>query len=252
MTELLRLDALFLLLAAPCIGSFLGVLVDRLPAGRTLVLGRSACDHCGTTLAPRDLVPVLGWLANRGRCRYCQQPIAARYPAIELAALGLAFWSLAVLPGWLAWAGAALGWTLLTASLIDWQHMILPDRLTLPLIPAGLAVIWLLDPARLSAHLVGALAGFGLVLTIALLYRRLRGRDGIGLGDAKLLAAAGAWVSWEGLPSIILLASTAGLLAALLGRLLGRSLEAQQELPFGPYLAAGFWLTWLYGPLVLT
>ena len=252
MSDLLRLDALMLLLAAPCIGSFLGVLIERLPAGRPLVLGRSACDHCGTSLATRDLVPIASWLAQRGRCRYCQQPIGLRYPAIELAALGVALWSLVVLPGWLAWAGAGLGWVLLTASLIDSRHMILPDRLTLPLIPAGLLVIWLLEPARLPAHLIGALAGFVLLLAVGLLYRRLRGREGIGLGDAKLLAAAGAWVSWEGLPGIVLLAAAAALLVALVGRLFGRSLDAQEELPFGPYLAGAFWLTWLYGPLILS
>lgn len=251
MTELLRPDALVLLLAAPCVGSFLGVLVDRLPAGRTTVRGRSACDHCDTALTARDLVPVASWLVLRGRCRHCRQPIGLRYPAIELAALAVALWSLAVLPGWLAWASAGLGWSLLAASVIDGRHMILPDRLTLPLIPAGLAVIWLVEPARLPAHAVGALAGFALVLTVGVLYRRLRGREGIGLGDAKLLAAAGAWVSWEGLPGIVLLAAAAALLTALAGRFFGRDLEAQREVPFGPYLAGAFWLTWLYGPLVL-
>jgi len=100
----------FLLLLAPFAGSFLGTLVLRLPAGRAIVLDRSRCAACGRTLGPRDLVPLVSWLRTRGRCRHCGAAVSRFYLAMELAALGIAGWALAVLPGWLAWAGAGLGW----------------------------------------------------------------------------------------------------------------------------------------------
>lgn len=251
MAEFVRPETLLLILAAPCIGSFLGVLADRLPDRRPLFWSRSACAHCGQTLSARDLLPIAGWLLNRGRCRYCGHAVSALYPAIEVAATLVALWSLAVLPGWLAWASCGLGWTLLALSVIDARRLILPDELTLPLIPAGLAVAWAVDRNKLPEHALAAAAGFLLVAAIAVGYRRLRGREGIGLGDAKLLAAAGAWVSWPGLPGVLLLAAAAGLAGALLKGLRTGSLSPRQELPFGPYLAGGLWLTWLYGPIKL-
>lgn len=249
MAELLRPEALLLILAGPCMGSFVGVLADRLPAGRPLVWSRSACPHCGETLAIRDLVPIVGWLVNRGRCRHCGHAVSAVYPAIELAATLIALWSLAVLPGWLAWAGSALGWTLLALSVIDVRHLVLPDQLTLPLIPAGLAVTWAVAPDAVAEHILAALGGFLLFAALAVAYRRLRGREGIGLGDAKLLAAAGAWVSWQGLPGVVLLAAAGGLAGAMAKGLVAGRLEPGQALPFGPYLAGGLWLVWLYGPI---
>jgi leader peptidase (prepilin peptidase)/N-methyltransferase len=251
LAELLRPDALLLIFAAPCVGSFLGVVIERLPAERPILWGRSACDHCGARLGARDLVPLASWALARGRCRHCGGRLSLFYPAIELAALVVALWSLAVLPGWLAWAGSALGWTLLALAVIDSRHMILPNELSLPLIPAGLAVAWALDPGKLPDHALGALAGFLLILALAALYRRLRKREGIGLGDAKLLAAAGAWVSWQGLPSVLLLGAASGLAGALVIGFAGGGLKATRAFPFGPYLAAGFWLVWLYGPLGL-
>lgn len=251
MTLDVSLETLLLILAAPCVGSFLGVVADRLPDRRPLFWSRSACAHCGRTLGVRDLLPIAGWLLNRGRCRHCGRAVSALYPAIEVMATLIALWSLALLPGWLAWASCGLGWTLLALSVIDARRLILPDELTLPLIPAGLAVAWAIDPDRLPEHALAAAAGFLLVAAIAMGYRRLRGREGIGLGDAKLLAGAGAWVSWQGLPGVVLLAASAGLVGALFWRLRAGSLSPQQELPFGPYLAGGFWLIWLYGPISL-
>ena len=271
MAELLDYHGLFLLLAAPCVGSFLGVVAVRLPAGRSVLRGRSACPHCGTRLGFLDLVPILGWRLARGRCRHCNAAIPWSYPAIELAALAVAAWSLAVLPGWLAWASCALGWGLIALAVIDARHLLLPDALTLPLVPAGLAVAWLVDPAKLPGHALGAAAGFLALAAVGLAYRRLRGREGLGLGDAKLFAAAGAklfaaagaklfaaagaWVSWQGLPSTHLLAAAGALAwhlgaARLSGQGLGGRLEGR-ELPFGPYLAAALWLVWLYGPVVV-
>jgi leader peptidase (prepilin peptidase)/N-methyltransferase len=250
MIDILRYHGLFLLLAAPCVGSFLGVVAVRLPQGRSSLRGRSACPHCGTRLGVLDLVPILGWCFARGRCRHCGAGVSWSYPAIELAALIVAAWSLAVLPGWLAWASCVLGWSLIALAVIDARHLLLPDALTLPLVPAGLAVAWWVDPAKLPDHALGAAAGFLALAAVGLAYRRLRGREGLGLGDAKLFAAAGAWLSWEGLPSVLLLAAAGALAWHLVAaRLTGRRLTGR-ELPFGPYLAAALWLVWLYGPVV--
>jgi leader peptidase (prepilin peptidase)/N-methyltransferase len=239
------------LLAAPFVGSFLGVVIDRLPAGRPLVLGRSACDVCARTLGPQDLVPIVSWLARRGRCAYCRAELRAFYPAIELAALAVALSAAWLLSGWLLIASCGLGWTLLCLAVIDHRHFLLPDVLTLPLIPAGLAVAWLIDPALLSDHIVGALAGFAAFALIGFAYRRLRGREGLGLGDAKLLAAAGAWLGWQALPGVVLIGALSALALALARTAAGGTLSATTRIAFGSHLALAFWLVWLLGPVLV-
>jgi leader peptidase (prepilin peptidase)/N-methyltransferase len=239
------------LLVAPFVGSFLGVVVERLPEARPIGLARSSCDHCGATLGARDLVPLLSWLARRGRCGCGKVRLSAFYPGIELAALAVAVSATLVLSGWLLWASLALGWTLLALAAIDLRHYLLPDALTLPLIAAGLAVAWLIDPARLGDHALGAVAGFIGFAVIAWLYQRLREREGLGRGDAKLLGAGGAWLGWQALPSVVALAAVVALAVALAGTLLGAKLGATTKIAFGPYLALAIWLVWLYGPLVL-
>jgi leader peptidase (prepilin peptidase) / N-methyltransferase len=235
------------LVAAPFVGSTLGVLIRRLPQRRPIALARSACEHCGTALSALDLVPIAGFLALRGRCRYCGERIAPFHLFIELAALGVAGWAAAVASDLARlWAGCVLGWLLLALAWIDAENMLLPDALTLPLLLAGLAATWWLDPARLTDHALGAGLGYTAFAGIGWLYRRLRNRDGLGLGDAKLLAAAGAWVGWAALPILVLLAALAALGAALLTTATGRTLRATSALPFGPFLAAALWLTWLY------
>jgi len=240
---------IFLLVASPFVGSFLGLLVARLPAGEGTVWGRSHCDSCGRTLGPLELLPIVGWLLARGRCRTCGSAVPLLYPAIEVAAFAVALWSLAVLPGWLAWASCGLGWSLIVLAVVDWRHLVLPDELTLPLIPAGLAVAWAGGAERLWDHVIGAAVGGGFVLAVALLYRRLRGREGMGLGDAKLMAAAGAWVSWSGLPTVLLLSAAAGLCAGLLRQRLVAGSNLSDPVAFGSFIAAALWLVWLYGPL---
>jgi leader peptidase (prepilin peptidase) / N-methyltransferase len=144
---------------------------------------------------------------------------------------------------------AALGLILAWASVIDWQSFILPDTLTLPLIPAGLiATLWL-GAGSLPWHASSAIAGYGLLWCADQLYLRARGRHGLGMGDAKLLAAAGAWLGADALPTVLLWATGLALGAALLTAAGGRGLTAGTKLPFGPPLALGFWLTWLYGAL---
>lgn len=237
--------------AAPFIGSFIGVLALRLPAGAPVALARSACPHCGRRLAVPDLVPLVSWLALRGRCRYCAAPLGLLYPGIELAALAVALWAASSLPAPLVWAGCGLGWALLGASVVDWRHGWLPDILVLPLIPAGIAVHALIQPDAWPDHAIGAAAGFAGFAALAYAYKAIRGRDGLGFGDTKLLAAAGAWVSWTGLPSVVLLAALFGLAGVIAGRLTGRKIGPAAELPFGPPLALATWLVWLYGPLEL-
>ncbi|HYZ34560.1 MAG TPA: A24 family peptidase [Crenalkalicoccus sp.] len=240
----------FLLLAAPCVGSFLGTLILRLPRGRPVLLARSACPCCGSRLGPRDLVPLLSWLATRGQCRHCGARIPAFYPGIELAALGIALWAAAVMPEAALPAGCLLGWGLLALAVIDRREFLLPDALTLPLVAAGLAVAVWLDPAAWPAHAAGAALGWATFAGLAALYRSLRGVDGLGGGDARLLAAGGAWLGWAALPGVVLVASLFGLAEALLRRAAGERLGGSDRIAFGAWLALAIWLAWLYGPLL--
>ena len=247
----MQLETLVALFVAPFVGSFLGVVIDRLPAGRPLLLARSACDECERRLRLGELVPVVSYLSLGGRCSCGKVRLSPFYPAIELAALGVAASAAWVLSGWLLWVSLGLGWTLLALAAIDLRHYLLPDVLTLPLIPAGLAVAWAVDPALLPHHLLGALLGFAAFAVIGQVYRRLRGRHGLGLGDAKLLAAAGAWLGWAALPSVVVIAAALALAFALAQAQGGAKLALTGRLAFGPHLALAFWLVWLFGPLVV-
>jgi leader peptidase (prepilin peptidase)/N-methyltransferase len=234
---------------APFIGSFLGVVVTRSDSPGSILVGRSACAACGITLGARDLVPILSWTASRGHCRHCGVAVGWFYPAMEIAAVIVALWSGLVFSGAALWASCALGWTLLALAAVDFRSLLLPDFLTLPLIVAGLAVTWILDPPQLPAHAIGAAVGYGAIALLRLVYEKVRHREGMGLGDAKLLAAAGAWTSWPGLPSILALAAIAALLFVLLTKGRHGDLALTDRVAFGPFLAAGFWIVWLYGPL---
>lgn len=235
----------FAVLAAPFVGSFLGVLVRRLPEGRSVAWVRSQCEGCGAVLKPRDLVPLASWLMTRGRCRMCGHPLGSFYPAIELAAVAVAVVAAAFDSGAAVWLDCLLGWWLLTLGWIDIRHWLLPDALTLPLILAGLAAAAASDPDGLVDRALGAAAGYLALRAIAMLYRALRGREGLGHGDAKLLAASGAWVGIRLLPQVILIAALAGLLAAACLRLAGFRLGLKSALPFGPFLAFATWLVWM-------
>ena len=233
------------LLAAPFVGSLLGVLARRLPAGRPVALARSRCEACGAALSPAELVPVASYLLQRGRCRRCRGRIAPMHLAIELAAVAVAGWAACVDfdPAWL-WADCALGWTLLALGWIDWTHLRLPDALTLPLLLAGLAATALLDPDAAFDHALAAAIGYTAFRLLAIAYRALRKREGLGAGDAKLLAAAGAWVGLGGLSPVVLAAALAGLAVAALRT---RRLRATTVVPFGTCLAVATWLVRLHG-----
>lgn len=143
-----------------------------------------------------------------------------------------------------------LGWWLLSLAILDIRHFILPDALTLPLVPAGLAITWLTSPDLLADAILGTVAGFASFWLVRETYYRLRGREGLGFGDVKLMAGLGAWLGWQSLASVVLIAAIAGLVI-LLPLAMRREQVAGQRLPFGAYLALGAWLVWLYGPVTL-
>lgn len=233
-------------------GSFIAAVSVRLPRDESIASGRSRCMACETPLKAWQLVPVLSWVALNGRCGTCRASISWRYPAIELTAAAIGVWAALNGGGWLmVGITALLGWQLLLVGLIDGEHFWLPDILTWPMIMTGLAAAALtgVDPAIQRA--IGALAGFAVLWSLAWVYRVIRKRDGLGGGDPFLFAGAGAWVGWMGLPSVLLWASAAGFSIIAARLLLRRPMAGTDRLPFGVFLAAGIWLTWLYGPIGL-
>ena len=242
--------SLIAFVAAPFIGSFLGVLVLRSGDGRPVIVGRSQCDHCQHRLAWRDLVPVVSWSLLGRRCRYCRAQLSLFYPLIEIAAIILVAWAATVMTGWLFLASAVLGWMLLALGLIDWRTQRLPDPLTFSLVAAGLVAAYFLERQNFVGHLIGAAVGYASFAGVAYVYHAIKGYQGLGLGDAKLLAALGAWLSWQRLPVLVVLAAVM-CLSFILARALRRSkFIATERVPFGPFLALAGWAIWLYGPLL--
>lgn len=155
-----------------------------------------------------------------------------------------------VTTGWVLVASAIFGWMLLTLGAIDWRTGFLPDVLTIPLLLAGLATAYLLTPSSFVDHLIGTIGGGLFFAAVTWTYRYLRGRDGLGLGDAKLLAAIGAWVSWTGLPTVVLVAALIGIVTVAITAARGTPIAGTHRIAFGPPLVLAGWLVWLYGPLV--
>jgi len=244
-------QAVGVLVVAPIIGSFIGVVVRRLPAGEAIGWSRSRCECCGAVLGPRDLVPLISWASTLGRCRYCRQRLSWFYPAIEIAALLIALIAVTLDGPPRAWLDCLLGWWLLTLAWIDLRQWVLPDVLTLPLVVAGLAAAALFDPVSLLDRTLGAIFGYLTLRALARIYRSLRHRDGLGAGDAKLLSAIGAWLGLAALPQVIFAAALGGLATAGILRLGGIRLRASSALPFGPFLALPAWIVWMCGPLSL-
>ncbi len=237
------------IVAAPFIGSFLGVLVRRLPEGRPIARGRSCCEACGAVLGPTEMVPLFSYVVQRGRCRHCGAAIAPMHFWIEAAALAVAASAAWAVPGGpFLWAGCALGWCLLTLAWIDAQTMRLPDVLTLPLILTGLAEAAWLEPDKLAERALAAAAAYSVLFLLARTYRMLRKREGLGMGDVKLLAAAGAWLGLSAVPWVAVGGSLLALVWAAVLRVRGTRLTAGLRIPFGPFLAAAFWGAWLVGP----
>jgi leader peptidase (prepilin peptidase)/N-methyltransferase len=210
------------------------------------MLDQSRCEACGHVLGVGDLLPIASHLALRGQCRFCGTAIAPFHWAVELAAVAIAAAPLSPDVPSLC-CGCVLGWGLLALAWIDWRHLILPDALTLPLVLLGLGATFWLDPAALANHAAAAAVAYLLFRLIAWTYRRLRGRDGLGEGDAKLRAAAGAWVGITALSSVLLGGAILTLLTAIIGALRrGGGLSTTVRLPLGPGLCAALWLVWLW------
>lgn len=253
------------------VGSFLNVVVYRLPimlekrwqaesrallelpepesASRfNLVVPRSACPHCQHQITWYENIPVVSWLALRGRCSSCKQSISKRYPLVEIASALIAgicawqfdtsLWLLAIL---------CLSWTLLALALIDFDTTLLPDAITLPLLWAGLLLAaFQISPIPLFDAVIGAAAGYLVLWSVFWLFKLLTGKEGMGHGDFKLLGALGAWLGWQYLPLVILLSSLVG--AVIGGTLLATgAIKRDQGIPFGPYLAAAGWIALLWG-----
>ena len=231
--------------------SFLNVLVHRLPRGESIVFPGSHCPACGAPIRALQNVPVLSWIFLRGRCAACRAPIALRYPAMELG--NALLWVLVAMRG-RDWGEIASGAFLASACLallaIDAEFQILPDKITLTGIAAGLGLAFLSPARSVSAAVVGAAVGAGGLFLIAFLYEKIAGHEGMGLGDVKMLGMIGAFEGTWGVLVTVLMASLAGsivgiaLIASGAG---GRKLR----LPFGVFLAVGAVATWFFGaPLV--
>lgn len=242
-----------------CIGSFLNVVIHRLPlmmdrawklesaellgvappptTELTLAKPASRCPHCGHRIRWYENIPLLSWLALRGRCSACKAPISARYPLVELAT-GLLFallaWRFGPTPAVLAWCAFVA--TLLALTGIDWDTTLLPDSLTLPLLWGGLVAAALGWTLPLPVALWGAVAGYLSLWSIYWLFKLTTGKEGMGAGDFKLLAALGAWLGWQMLLPIVLGASLIGAVVGI-GMKLSGALREGRYVPFGPFLA---------------
>lgn len=251
------------------VGSFLNVVIHRLPImmnaewradcaefeGReapaaeplSLVFPRSRCPSCGTPITALQNIPIASWIALGGKCAACKAPISARYPLVE-AATGLVSAFLAWRFGWGPALAAALvfTWALIAASAIDLDTQLLPDRITLPLLWLGLLVNVFGVFVDLRSAVLGAAGGYLLLWCVYWGFKLAAGKEGMGFGDFKLLAALGAWTGWQTLPLILLVSAGAGAVFGLLAIWLsGKGRDTR--IPFGPYLAAGGMVALLWG-----
>ena len=239
---------LYVALASPLVGSAAAAASARLAKGGTWNFSPSACPACGRRLGLLELVPVVSWLAQRGKCRGCAAPISPAYPVIELAAVGIAVWAWLATPAYMFVATCIFGWLLLALSAIDFRTFRLPDGLNVALLLCGLLTAQLFYPERMLEQLAGAALGFGGLLLVELAYRAIRRRDGLGRGDSKLLGAIGVWIGPVGIaPCIFVAASTAIVFVLILGWVRRRPVAGDTAIPFGPFLAAGGWAVWVNG-----
>ncbi|AQS86881.1 prepilin peptidase [Neoasaia chiangmaiensis] len=240
------------IIVAPFIGSFLCVVVLRLPTGLPVIVARSACSSCTTPLSPIELIPIVSFLAQGGKCRRCHARIDGIHLLMELAAISVVLVPLGLIrlnhsSGTTAletiWLGSLLGWWLLTTSIIDLRYQRLPDLLTLPLIAMGLFISAGHGIAYFCQNVLAATIGYVFFRATSRLYRHYRGEEGLGGGDAKLLAAAGAWVGLHALPYVVFWGACVTLCGIIL---FSRSpVQAKLAVPFGPGLGAAIWSMWL-------
>jgi len=229
------------------VGSFLNVVVHRLPRGTSIVFPRSSCTFCGGAVSARDNIPVLSYLLLRGKCRRCAAPISIRYPLVELAT-GILFALCAWRFGYTLETVVAIFFCclLLCLALIDYDHFLLPDKITLPGILAGLLLQpWLPRTGYLDA-LLGVLLGAGALILIVNFWYWLRSEEGMGLGDVNMLAMVGAFLGWQGAAVTLFAATFAGALTGLLLMAM-RQVRAGSRLPFGVFLSLGAAIALFFG-----
>lgn len=227
----------------------LDVAEEPLPPG--IVREASHCPHCKHPLAAGDNIPLFGWLLLRGRCRYCREPISIQYPLVEFlsgALSVLVVWKFG--PGWAALAGLVLTWVLVAAGGIDFRTQLLPDQLTLPLLWLGLLLSLLPMFVLPAPAILGAALGYVSLWSVYWLFKLLTGKEGMGHGDFKLLAALGAWMGPGALLPVVLLSSLVG---AIVGGLLIalRRHEREMPMPFGPFIAMAGWIWFVFGDSLL-
>lgn len=226
-------------------GSFINVVIYRLPiqllhpqSSLNLFSPSSHCPRCKERVLWRDNIPVLSWLLLRGKCRYCQCAISVRYPQVEIISALFTLLLMWLIPVNLHLLGALiLFWALTALTFIDLDHFLLPDAITLPLLWTGLffkAMEWL--PGSLHEAVFGAIAGYSLLWSLSFLYQWIKGIEALGMGDAKLLAAMGAWLGWPLIPSVLLLASGGAILCVLISKI-GWQRDINQAIAFGPWIA---------------
>lgn len=257
------------LLLGLIVGSFLNVVIHRLPimlertwreqceelAGKApepgerydLVVPRSRCPACGRRISALENIPLVSFALLKGKCAGCGKPISWRYPAVELLT-GLVSAVVAWHFGWTPAAAGALlfTWALIALAFIDYDHQLLPDNITLPLLWLGLAFNLGGTYVPIASAVIGAMAGYLSLWLVYQLFKLVTGREGMGYGDFKLHAALGAWLGWQQLPLVILLSSFVGAVVGLAGILLmGRSRGV--PIPFGPFLCVAGWIALLWG-----
>ncbi|MBZ9560439.1 prepilin peptidase [Halomonas coralii] len=260
-----------------CLGSFVNVVIARLPPMLmrqwheeacaalerdpdpevaalprvNLLTPGSHCPHCASPIAWHDNIPLLGYLKRRGRCAGCHQPISPQYPLVELAGGVLAVAVVTIhgaTPASLALIGACL--TLLALAVIDLRTQLLPDLLTLPLLWTGLLYQWLFQPLMLESAVLGAVVGYLVLWAFYWLFKLTTGKEGMGYGDFKLLAALGAWMGWQMLPLLLILSAGVGAVVGIVAQLVMPRLRGM-PIPFGPFLAMAGWIALLFGaPLI--
>jgi leader peptidase (prepilin peptidase)/N-methyltransferase len=263
----------FVAVLGTLVGSFLNVVILRLPRMMeaewkrecrialelspepetprlSLAYPPSQCPACGASIRAWQNIPILSWLWQRGRCAACKSPISLQYPLVEaasgfLSALCAAHFG----PSLMLPASLVFTWILLALAVIDLNTQLLPDDLTLPLLWLGLLLSLCGIFATPAAAIIGAAAGYLSLWTVYHVFRLLTGKEGMGYGDFKLLAALGAWMGWVALPGIILLSSLVGALVGIT-LIIVRRQDRSVPIPFGPYLAAAGWIMLLWGDVL--
>lgn len=264
---------LIVLLIGLCLGSFLNVVITRLPVMLmrgwrnearealelsaehsprfNLVTPGSMCPRCEAPIAWHDNLPLIGWIKRRGRCAECQTPISVQYPLVEVAG-GLLAMAVLALHGLTAESvfvyGACL--MLLVLAVIDFRTQLLPDIITLPLLWAGLLFQLLFQPLMLPSAVIGAMVGYLSLWSFYWLFKLATGKEGMGYGDFKLLAALGAWLGWSFLPLILILSAGLGAIVGIVAQAYSPNLRGT-PFPFGPFLALAGWVALLVGDEIM-